>query len=183
MILKYFRRNRYNPEVEAVYGSIVAQARQPHFYARLGVPDTVSGRFDMIALHAILLFCRFQKEAPEVREFGQDVFDLFFRDMDRNLRELGVGDVSVPKKIKKMAQVFYGSADAYAGALAAGDRQALREALGRNVYSGTQPGGLAVEALAAYVEEAAAGLAAQPTDAIVAGRLSWIEPNDYSPEE
>lgn len=165
----------------------MAQARQPHFYARLSVPDTTVGRFDMIALHAILLFHRFSSEDKQVQAFGQKVFDLFFQDMDLNLRELGIGDETVPKKIKKMAEVFYGGADAYAGALKAGDRVALAEALGRNILADADdhanPGRESVAAaLAAYVDAAAQGLAAQDARTIVAGTLSWIDPDAFAPQ-
>lgn len=180
MIFNLFRRRRNKPAVDAVYGAIVAQARQPYFYAQLPVPDTVSGRFDMIALHAIVVFHRFSGEDKATRAFGQQVFDLFFKDVDESLRELGVGDVSVPKKIKKLAQVFYGSADAYGRALKSGDRAALAEALGRNLFADAdlndQDRTVAARALAQYIEAAAADLATQNADTITAGTLSWIDP-------
>src|SRR5690242_9073061 len=101
------RTKRHIPEatVRALYGAIVAQARAPAFYMNYGVPDTLDGRFELLVLHAFLYFRRLKREpAAEAGEAGQAVFDLMFLDMDRSLRELGVGDLSVPKKIKRMAQ-------------------------------------------------------------------------------
>ena len=190
MIFNIYRPGRNDPAVQGVYGAIVAQARHSHFYACLPVPDTVEGRFDMIVLHATLLFHRFSNESEQTRAFGQQVFDLFFQDMEQSLRELGVGDVSVPKKITKMAEVFYGCAGAYAGALTAGDSEALAEALSRNILTGAgndagsgAGGHPAAAALAAYAEAAAQALGKQDADVIAAGTLTWIDPAPYRPAE
>ncbi len=198
MIFSFFRRDRNDPAVTAVYVAIVAQARQPHFYARLGVPDTLEGRFDMMVLHAVLLFHRFSGEGAAARDFGQKVFDMFFLDMDRSLRELGASDESMKKKITRMAEVFYGCADAYAGALTAGDDAALALALDRNVFMTvpeTAPetarndapmdasGGARAQSrgLADYARAASGALAAQQTSAILAGTLTWIDPAPFGP--
>ncbi len=108
MILNLFRKSPAAKAVEAVYRSIVAQSRQPRFYADWGVPDTVTGRFDMISLHLSLLFRRLRSEKRAGVEFSQAVFDLFFKDMDRSLRELGISDLGIPKRIQKMSSAFSG---------------------------------------------------------------------------
>ncbi|AXS40270.1 ubiquinol-cytochrome C chaperone family protein [Breoghania sp. L-A4] len=182
MIFNFFRRGRNDPAVTAVYVAIVAQARQPHFYARLGVPDTLEGRFDMMVLHAVLLFHRFSGEGAAARDFGQKVFDTFFLDMDRSLRELGASDEGMKKKITRMAEVFYGCADAYASALDAGDDAALALALDRNVFMNA-PDGAQTESrsLADYTRAASGALAAQDPAAIVAGTLTWIDPAPFGP--
>jgi cytochrome b pre-mRNA-processing protein 3 len=95
----------------------VAAARQEVFYARWAVPDTVDGRFDMIALHLFLVLERLKGEGQAVEDFRQVLTDTFFQDMDRSLREMGVGDISVGKKVRKMAEAFYGRVQAYAAAL------------------------------------------------------------------
>lgn len=188
MIWNFLSRRREDPAARAVYGAIVAQARQPHFYAELSVPDTVTGRFDMIALHATLLFCRLGRKDPDATEaspaadFAQKVFDLFFVDMDHNLRELGVNDVSVAKKVTKLAEVFYGVADAYSAALGDNDAQALREALLRNVYSSQEDCGDAAQALAAYMFAAHGSLSAQPEEAILSGAVEWPDPAPFVPQ-
>src|SRR4029079_5224327 len=107
-------------------------------YDSWGVPDTVDGRFDMVALHLILVLDRLRKESGDPF-FAQQLTDYFFADMDRSLREMGAGDLSVGKKVRRMAEVFYGRAKAYAAPLAAHDRQGLAEALARNVYGDPRP--------------------------------------------
>ena len=129
MILKRFFQRPCQPE-RSVYEAIVAAARHPVFYAEWGVADTLDGRFDMISLHTFLVLDRL-KGAEQT--FRQELVDEFFRDMDRSLREMGVGDVSVGKKVRKMAEVFYGRVAAYDAALA-GQRDALEAALARNVF-------------------------------------------------
>jgi cytochrome b pre-mRNA-processing protein 3 len=135
MIFRLLKARKDEARVHAIYAAIVAQARQPVFYADLGVQDTVSGRYEMLVLHAFLYMHRLKNETSEAKDMAQMVFDLMFADMDRNLREIGIGDLSVPKKIKKMGQVFYGRAKAYDAALDSGV-MALAEAVQRNVYGG-----------------------------------------------
>ncbi len=124
MLSRLFRRAPQVADAYPLYAGAVAQARQPVFYARLGVPDTVDGRFDLVALHIFLILQRLKAE-PDAAPFAQAVFDAMFADMDRNLREMGVGDLSVGKKVKAMAQGLYGRIAAYEAGLAAGE-EALR---------------------------------------------------------
>ncbi len=172
MVFRLFRRSVEEPF--ALYGAIVAQARHPALYAGIGVPDTLDGRFDMIVLHAVLVFRRLRGEPPAVAERSQALFDLFMADMDRSLRELGVGDLSVPKRIKKMAEAFYGRLDVYVGALDAGDAARLTDALARNVFPDGAPP--TVGRLAAYVVAAAAALAETATADVIEGRIAFPEP-------
>jgi len=156
-----------------LYGAIVAQARAPGLYARLAVPDTVAGRFEMVVLHAALVLRRLRGEDDEARAVGQAVFDLFCADMDRSLRELGVGDLGVPKRMRKMAEAFYGRSAVYDEAIVADDPGALGAALRRNVFAGGE--GPAAE-LASYVMAAVAALAAAPRAIILAGKLPFPDP-------
>lgn len=156
---------------ERLYGAIVAAARHPVPYADWGVADSLDGRFDMIALHLFLVLDRLKGDVPELR---QALVDTFFDDMDRSLREMGVGDLSVGKKVRKMAEVFYGRVTAYEKALAE-DEGALRSALARNVYPDGEPGG-AVAKLAAYALDCRDRLAAQPMDRLAAGEVMFPEP-------
>jgi cytochrome b pre-mRNA-processing protein 3 len=169
MIFNPFRKNTATDAVYAVYRAIVAQSRQPRFYAEWGIPDTVTGRFDMICLHLVLLFRRLRSEKPEIARFSQAVFDLFFRDMDRSLRELGAGDLAVPKKIQKMGSIFYGLLAALNEALDSGDTAAIEAVLVRNIYAGVEGG--APDQLAQYLLELSAQLDAQPVEAITAGDI------------
>ena len=171
MILSLFRKNPAAEPVYALYSAIVSQSRQPVFYRDWGVPDTVTGRFDMISLHLALLFRRLRSEDAPTREFSQAVFDLFFKDMDRSLREMGVGDMAVPKKIQKMGNIFFGLLAALNVAIDSKDRAELESVLTRNVLDGAEPAQVA--ALADYVLAQDAALAGQSTQAITIGKISF----------
>ena len=108
----------------------------PAFYLALGVPDTAEGRFDLIVLHVHLLFRRLSGQGAEMQAIGQGVFDRFVTDMDDSLREMGTGDLAVPKRMRVMGEAFYGRAEAYDAALSAQGDDALTAALARNVYGG-----------------------------------------------
>jgi len=170
MILGLFRRKKHDETIGTLYGAIVAQARNPLFYSAHGVPDTVQGRFEMVVLHAFLMLHRLKEESEERRELGQELFDLLFLDFDRALRELGVADTKVPKKIRQMGEAFYGRVQAYDEGLASDDERALRDALARNVLA--DPTGDAA-VLAAYVRQAAAAFAARPYESFLAGDLPF----------
>src|SRR5476649_2795804 len=134
-----FRREPRGPDtISALYGMIVAQARLPCFYRDYAVADTVNGRFDLIVLHLALLLDRLAQD-PALRDVGQGVFDRFCEDMDHNLREMGIGDLKVPKEMRRMGEAFYGRAQAYQAALAAPGEQALVDAITRNIYGGSKP--------------------------------------------
>src|SRR5437016_6393718 len=145
MIFQFFRRTRDDPSIASLYGTIVAQARAEALYLRFGVPDTVNGRLEMVLLHLVLLLRRL-KEEPDGAPLGQAVFDLFCQDMDDNLREMGVGDLAVPKEMRRIGEAFYGRQAAYIRALASSDFQGLVEVLKRNVIEGGESG----QALASY---------------------------------
>jgi cytochrome b pre-mRNA-processing protein 3 len=132
----HFRKPRIAPRgtIEAIYGMIVTQAREPMFYRDLGVPDTVNGRFDMLLLHLWLVLRRL-KSVEAGTGLSQALFDHFCEDMDDNLRELGVGDLTVPKRMRAFGEAFYGRAAAYDMALAEG-REAFAQALRRNILNG-----------------------------------------------
>ena len=149
----------------------MAAARHPAFYANWKVADTLDGRFDMIALHTYLVLDRLKGTEPR---FRQALVDEFFRDMDRSLRELGVGDLSVAKRVRKMAEVFYGRITAYDAALAGTDAQ-LVDAVARNVFPGEADAAGAVP-VASYLRNQRSHLAAQDAGAIAGGQVSFKEP-------
>jgi len=141
------RANRHQKAGTALYGVAVAAARTPWFYRVLGVPDTLDGRFDLVALHAFLLIDRLRHAQSPGPALAQAVFDAMFSDMDMNLREMGVGDLSVGRKVRVMWEAFHGRAAVYAAALQAGDIAALEAALERNVWRGAPAPDGASEAL------------------------------------
>ncbi len=154
-----------------LYAAAVAQARQPALYTAMGVPDTLDGRFELIVLHVHLLCRRLGAFGGEGAGLAQALFDTMFRDMDRNLRELGVGDPSVPRRVKAMIQAYYGRGKAYDAALAAGEL-ALAATIARNVYNIAEPSPQA-EALAAYARRAQDALDAAPPAELLAGRIAF----------
>src|SRR5882757_10036438 len=153
----HFRKPHAPPRgtIEAIYGMIVAQAREPLFYAGLGVPDTVNGRFDMVLLHLWMVLRRLRPAAAGLA-LAQALFDHFCADMDDNLREMGVGDLTVPKRMQKFGEAFYGRVAAYDLALDAGT-EALAQALCKNILDGGDIG--RGRQLAAYTNAAIAALA------------------------
>lgn len=179
MRLKHlFRTADTHAEASAgrLYRHAVEQARQPAFYLYCRVEDTPDGRFDMITLHVVLILRRLRRDHQRTERLAQALFDLMFADMDQNLRELGVGDMSVGKRIKAMAKGFYGRLAAYDAGLDAPEGDALEAALRRNLYRKTSPPAAAVTAMADYARAAADGLAAQSTDALMAGDVVFGAP-------
>jgi len=176
MILHLFRRPPRDDTIASLYGTIVAQARAPAFYQTYGVPDTVNGRLEMIVLHAVLLLRRLSaRQRPGgSAAAGQAIFDLFCRDMDGNLREMGVGDLAVPRAMRQIGEAFYGRQAAYGSALAAEDRAALVDALARNVFG--REGAAGAARLAVYVQEASRHLAVQDGAALSRGELAFPDP-------
>jgi cytochrome b pre-mRNA-processing protein 3 len=173
MILRLFRGTPTVPP-ERLYGEIVAQARQPWLYSTAGVPDTVDGRFDMIVLHAFLVFDRLSGGDERAKTLSQAVFDEMFKDMDRSLREMGASDVGVGPKVRRMAEVFYGRSQAYSDALrqqGESRRQALIAALARNVFAGNE--GAEPAGLADYVLEEHHGLAERPLEQLLSGHAGF----------
>jgi cytochrome b pre-mRNA-processing protein 3 len=141
--------------IEIIYGMIVTQAREPSFYRDLGVPDTVNGRFDLLVLHLWMVLRRL-RSAESATTVSQALFDRFCDDMDANLREMGVGDLAVPKRMRAFGEAFYGRAAAYDAALGSG-RESLAHALCRNILMGEDMEN--ARRLATYVEAAIAALA------------------------
>ena len=115
-----------------MYQAAVAQSRQPYFYAELGVPDSVDGRFEMMTLHCGILVYRLKNDGKT--KLSQALFDAMFKSMDPMLREMGVGDLSVPKHMKRMMQGFNGRIINYTQALQNNGKNELEGALMRNVY-------------------------------------------------
>ena len=132
----HFRKPRIAPSgtIEAIYGMIVTQAREPSFYRDMAVPDTVNGRFDLLVLHLWLVLRRL-RTAEGGPGLSQALFDRFCSDMDDNLREMGVGDLTVPKRMQAFGEAFYGRTAAYELALEAGD-EPLAQALCKNILNG-----------------------------------------------
>ena len=178
MILPGFRRRSQTHTIRALYGAVVAQARVGVFYADFGVPDTIEGRFDLIVLHLVLLLRRLGSDSDLGRSLGRDLgqhlFDEFCQDLDANLREMGVGDLAVPKRMQGFAEAFYGRQAAYLEAIAAADRQAFENALSRNIFTGSIGDGAA--RLTRYAYAVMREMAGQADDALLRGEVAFPRP-------
>ncbi len=167
----------FAPRAEALagrslYASAAAQARRPALYAVLGAPDTVEGRFELFTLHVALLLLRLKGQGERASETSQQLFGSFVRGLDDALREMGVGDVVVGKRMRKLGEAFYGRMRSYELALAGRPDLAQLEALiARTVFEGSEGG--RPDVLADYAARAAEGLEAIQLDELLAGRAQW----------
>jgi len=174
MILRHFRLKSQNRTINDLYGAIVAQARSLGFYHVYGVPDTVEGRFDLIVLHLVLLLVRLERDGSSARGIGQKLFDVFCCDLDANLREMGVGDLAVPKRMRQFGEAFYGRQTAYLAAIAAGNDRELENAFARNIFSGVK--GEGAERLARYARAVLRGFEDYSVDALLRGEVVFPSP-------
>ncbi len=174
MIFKLFRRSPNQPLIDRLHGEIMAQARQPAFFLEYGVADTPEGRFELVAIHVLMAVRRLNALPPPAADVSRDLTDCMFRHFDIAFREMGVGDISVPKRMKKYAQNWLGRAQVYGKALEAEDAEALAGALTRNVYG--REAGEAPEAgrLARYMIALQTALQETETDDFLAARLPSV---------
>ena len=160
----------------ALYVALVEQARRPLFYAEMGVPDSRDGRLELVMLHAILVMRRLQAEGEAGRALAQELFDVMFADLDRHLREWGVGDLSVGKQVRKLAQSFFGRVSAVDPLLAGTDPAALDDVLRRNVYGEAErPEAASVRRLGHYLCAQDRALAAVDDEGLLAGRIAFAD--------
>ena len=187
MILSLFKKDPSLDAASALYAAAVEQARAPALYADFGAPDTVEGRFELVTLHVYLILRRLKGEDPAVKKLAQKLFDVMFQNMDDSLRELGVGDLSIGKKIRKMAENFYGRVGAYEEALSGETKNDAKEgpkdetrgdalaiALGRNIFGDEAAPAAAV--FARYVRAAAGFIEDQPAARIAGGVVRFPAP-------
>jgi cytochrome b pre-mRNA-processing protein 3 len=167
-------RGRTGRTATNLYGSIVAQARSPVFYTALGVPDSMDGRYGLLVLHLWLVVDRLAHLGDEAERLSRVVIEAFVTDMDDNMREIGVGDLAVPRKVKKAAAGLYDRGREYEQALASGDEDALADLLSRHL-GGLQPTD-ASRALARYVRDVRHRLGAVTWDDFAKGHVDFPAP-------
>ena len=168
-------RGRYERTGFELYTASVAAARTPLYYAELGVPDTLDGRFDLVGLHASLLIRRLRALPPPGTAVAQALFDAMFSDMDINLREMGVSDMRLAKNVRAMWEAFHGRATAYEAAIQSPDPAALEAALVKNIWrSETTPG---AAALARIVRQLVAQVDAAEPQTLLAGKFVFNVPS------
>lgn len=172
MLQNLFRTRPRERQGQLLYEAAVLQARDPAFYTRLGVADRIDARFELYTLHVLLLVMRLRDEGEQGAEAGQALFNIYVSALDHALRELGVGDVSVSKKMRKLGEALYGRMTAWEAPLRDADAAMLAAGLARNVYESEDPA--SGDALAAYAIASRARLATQPLDAVSAAP-AWAE--------
>ncbi|WP_243368440.1 ubiquinol-cytochrome C chaperone family protein [Microvirga solisilvae] len=178
MIFSLFRKDPRRVAIAGLYARIADASRNPGLYAGLGIPDTLEGRFESLSLHMVLSLRALRELPAPADDVAKDLTDAFFRDMDASLREMGVGDTVVPKRMKKVAASFYGRAHAYDPALNAADEAALAEALGRNALGADAP----AIALARYALAADKGLKAVTLDMLLESGPVFPAPEAFAEE-
>ncbi len=172
MFARLFRSNPARIAGRKLYEAVTLQARQPAFYAELSAPDTTEGRFELYNLHVVLLLDRLKGLGGQAGETAQALFDTYVSSLDDALREMGVGDISVGKKMRKLGEAIYGRVKNFNAALtSAPDAEALEAMMIRTVYAGRD--NPHASELADYVRRAVAALAAEPIETLLEGRPVW----------
>ena len=156
----------------ALYAAAVAQARRADFYRALDVADSVEGRFELYSLHVALLLIRLKGQGQIAAQTAQHLFDAYVLSLDDALRDMGVADVKVGRKMKSLGQAFYGRLKAYEDAIEAlPDGAELEGLLSRTAFEGREQSH--ASDLAGYVVRASQALEAQALDGLLEGRVSW----------
>jgi cytochrome b pre-mRNA-processing protein 3 len=181
MFDRWFRPRPAKAAGARLYAAAVAQARSPVFYTEMGVADRIDSRFELYVVHVVLLQQRLSAAGGEGAEAAQSLFDTFIKALDDVLRELGVGDLSVAKKMRKLGEALYGRASGYRDLLKAGpDKAGLAALIGRTIFA-DEASPLATP-MADYVARTHAALALQPFKALAAGQVAWPHPEPAAPD-
>lgn len=166
--------HKYEPQARATYAKMLDHIRQPVFYTRFGVPDSFDGRFDLLLVHAFMIIHVMGDDVSTAKGFNQALFDVMFADMDQTLREMGIGDMGVPKHMRRMMKAFNGRVQVYSNAI--GDDAAFEAALLRNLYGTVEtPDMSAVKQMQGYIEAGVQSLRAQGADKILAEDVNFSQ--------
>jgi cytochrome b pre-mRNA-processing protein 3 len=164
-----------------LYGAIVTQARQPGFYAEYRVPDTPEGRYEVLVLHVFLVLDRLKANGTsDAHNLAQHLTEVFVEDMDGSMREMGVGDLAVPRKVKKAAAGLFDRSHAYGTALKAPESQPLEALLKSSIAQSGQGDGFIAAQLADYARRASRHLSQLSTQDLLDGRVSFPRPTEGS---
>ena len=177
---RFFGNRSCEEPARGLYAGIVEQARRPEFFLACGLPDSVDGRFDLLVLHVFLVMHRLKQDRAQTAELSQALLDMFFQDMDESLRKLGAGDIGVGRRIKAMAEGFYGRIFAYEQALDQGV-EALEGCVIRNLYGAAEGEREQVCAVALYIQHAVASLAGQELAGLLRGEVDFAPAPQLAP--
>lgn len=168
------RKNPYAQAARRLYADAFTHSRNTAFYSDYGVPDTLDGRFDLLLLHMFLIIQRMQAEGQGGALLSQALFDITFANMDQSLRENGIGDMGVPKHMRRMMTAFNGRMHRYRDALAAGQ---IESALAANLYGTVEnPDSATLNRMAEYVRENTKALKAQTFEIITGQGVKFLQP-------
>jgi cytochrome b pre-mRNA-processing protein 3 len=176
MIFSLFGRNPRRLVIATLYERVATASRHPDLYLKLGIPDTIEGRFESLSLHVMLVLRALRGRPSPAGEVAADLTDALFRDLDASLREMGIGDTTVPKRMKKLAEAFYGRAQATDGPLDASDEASLAVVLGRNVHGSEAP----AAALARYALAADRALRGQDLEILLRDGPHFPKPDAFT---
>ena len=168
-----FKRSKHKDQAHSLYLAVVEQARKPAFYRHCGVPDTLDGRFEMILIHSVPLLRRLREEGEAGIALGQVIFDVMINDMDQSLREMGVGDLGVGRRVKSMAKAYFGRTAAYELGLAVTDDKDLMTALERNLFGTVSVDARCLVVMAGYMRDLAVRLDSQSEAELLAGAVEF----------
>jgi cytochrome b pre-mRNA-processing protein 3 len=162
---------------EKIYDAIVAQSRNPAFYLRCGVPDTLSGRFDMLVIHMFVVLQILKLVGREGQLLAQEIVEAFIREMDTMVRDLGVSDRNVPKEVRKIAQLFYGQLLAYSTALQRNDTKGLAGEVWKSFQSGegAASASIAADSISTYMRQAIKNIQEMPLNMLLQGNIRFPE--------
>ena len=173
-MFSFLRRDNSLSNVDKVYGIVVNQSRQPVFYTELTIPDNIDGRFDVLSLHMFFIFSRLKNEEKIAADFSQSLFDTMFVDMDQSLREMGVGDLSVGKRVKDMGKALLGRIEAYDKAFSA-EYSDIEDTIVRNIYRGDPPDLSQIRRLIKYSRGTIENLTLIPKEEILEANFSFTQ--------
>ena len=172
-VRRLFNRSRFSERAHLLYDAVVGQARTPALFRCHAIPDTLDGRFEFLVLHVLLVMRRLRSSGAEGDDAAQELFDLVFADLDRALRETGVGDLKVGSRVRRMAQAYFGRARALDDALATAVPDTLNKVLERNVYGTVSVEPETVSRLACYVRRQVAHLDGMDNHRVVTGHIDF----------
>jgi cytochrome b pre-mRNA-processing protein 3 len=178
MLERIRQRKERRRQAAQLHTAIVDQSRVPTFYADMGVPDTMLGRYEMVCLHAFLVLSRLRRENQDCARLAQTLHDMIFDDFDVALREAGLGDMGIGHRIKKLARNLHGRISVYERGLASGDDE-MAEILRRNMYASSEPESAEIARMIGYIRAARDEINETSTTALVGGAPSFPDPSAF----
>lgn len=182
-MIRFFKPSRQQQNILQIYQNLVSQARKPVFYSQCDVPDSLDGRYEMILLHMfIVLHCLRKRGGADMQLVERSLSEVLFSDMDRSLREMGVTDTGVGRRVRAMAEAYFGRLKAYEIAFEEQDLHKLKDSIRRNVFGTTRNvSDLSVERIAVYTQACITMLETQDSTTICNGDIAFAS-MEYLPE-